>query len=490
MSVPRRVLLVDDDLAMRLRVGDLLRSGGQYALHEAEDGPAGLQAAQMLLPDLILLDLMLPGMSGADVCRALRSDARTREIPIIVLSAAEETEAMVASLDAGADDFLRKPVFAPELQAKVRTITGLNRYKGLQRERDRFRWLLDRSLEPLVVADARGALVYANARTREIFALPAGTGFDVASAIARSYHAEPADAWAAWRELRGSCTAFAIYRPETEQVAARWFDVELQSFDGGATETLIKFTDRSGWVRRELETFAFQRLIAHKIRTPLNGISPVLAMVTEGGCGKLPEEARLLLSDVQQSAERLEGSLLAVLRYHDAVFGRPPANAAKQWQPLRTVVHRAAGAAGLTLREREHALTGWVAHGELLEIVVAEAMENYAKFSEAPRTGIEVTARAWGGLPSIQFFAPGPRVPPEFLAQLARPYAQLERRFSGEVPGMGLGLATARLLLRSAGGDLHFSEAEGGSGVVTTAVLPREDYRTEEKTPLEQRACT
>src|SRR5512133_110349 len=85
----------------------------------AHDGVSGLREAQRLLPSLILLDLMLPGLDGWEVCRRLRSNPRTRRIPIIMVSARAEEQERVAGLDLGADDYVAKPFSTRELMARV-----------------------------------------------------------------------------------------------------------------------------------------------------------------------------------------------------------------------------------------------------------------------------------------------------------------------------------------------------------------------------------
>lgn len=472
MSRISKVLVIDDDLAVRLRVGDLLAQAGGYSLHEAADGREGLQAATQIQPDLILLDIMMPGMSGFEVCSALRADSRTRELPIIVLSAAEESEAMIQALDTGADDFLRKPFSAAELRAKVRTITKLNRFRALAAERDRLRWLFDHSLEPMLIADAKGALVYANDRAREIFGLPTGGAIDVATAIGRHFRAEPADAWAAWRELRlPPGKPFAIFQPETEQVEARWYEVELHALDSEGSQTLLKFTNRTGNVRRELETFTFQHLIAHKIRTPLNGLSPIFSFLAASETAEMDDGTRDLLSVARESADRLESTLLGILAYQAALFGgdRPARITPKT---LAEVVEAAAKGANLLERLDLRAAPVWTARPERLEIVLSELLENYAKFSNAATRGLSISLRQNARRWELEVFAPGPGLPPDVVAQLGRPYAQLERRFSGEVPGLGLGLATIRILLRSSGGDIVFENHSELSGLVATLHLP------------------
>ena len=96
----------------------------------AHDGQEGLRKAQTLLPDLILLDLMLPGMNGLEVCRELRAGERTRDIPIIMLTAKAEETDQVVGFSMGADDYVTKPFSVKVL---------LQRIKALQRRARRRR---------------------------------------------------------------------------------------------------------------------------------------------------------------------------------------------------------------------------------------------------------------------------------------------------------------------------------------------------------------
>lgn len=111
-----RVLVVDDEAQLRRALTRSLEGHG-YSVREAEDGAEALRAFDTFKPDVVLLDLMLPDMSGVDVCQELRRKHRT---PIIVLSVLGEEKTKVDALDAGADDYLTKPFGMDELLARIR----------------------------------------------------------------------------------------------------------------------------------------------------------------------------------------------------------------------------------------------------------------------------------------------------------------------------------------------------------------------------------
>ncbi len=118
------VLVVEDDQANRALLTALLERAGYRAV-TANDGPSGLAAALELAPDLVLLDVGLPGMDGLEICRRLRADPRTVTLPVVLLTGRTSVDDVVAGLDAGADDFLAKPFHEAELLARLRSARRL-----------------------------------------------------------------------------------------------------------------------------------------------------------------------------------------------------------------------------------------------------------------------------------------------------------------------------------------------------------------------------
>jgi two-component system phosphate regulon response regulator PhoB len=116
-----RILVVDDEAAIREYETSLLSELGHEVL-TAADGAEALRLACERRPHLVLLDTMMPELSGIEVCRQLRADPRTRDIRIIMVSAVDAKRALEESIIAGADDFLAKPVHALELMVRVRSI--------------------------------------------------------------------------------------------------------------------------------------------------------------------------------------------------------------------------------------------------------------------------------------------------------------------------------------------------------------------------------
>ena len=122
--MPSRILLVDDDERIRASMRLALEDEG-YTVEEAASGEAALTAFERRPADVVLIDLMLPGMDGFECCRSLRRDS---DVPIIMVTARTDTYDVVAGLEAGADDYVTKPFVAKELAARIRAL--LRRARG------------------------------------------------------------------------------------------------------------------------------------------------------------------------------------------------------------------------------------------------------------------------------------------------------------------------------------------------------------------------
>ncbi len=116
-----KVLVAEDEPDMLALIASNLRNGG-YEVLSAEDGPSALAAARTENPALLVLDLMLPGMSGLEICRTLKGDPATARIPILMLTAKAEEIDRIVGLELGADDYLTKPFSPRELVLRIGNI--------------------------------------------------------------------------------------------------------------------------------------------------------------------------------------------------------------------------------------------------------------------------------------------------------------------------------------------------------------------------------
>ncbi|HET6326500.1 MAG TPA: SpoIIE family protein phosphatase [Planctomycetaceae bacterium] len=128
-----RVLIVDDVKANVDVLVEALR--GEFKLSVALNGEAALRSAEQVPPDLVLLDIMMPGMDGYEVCRRLRASSHTRDVPVMFLSTLEDVVNKTRGFEAGANDYLTKPFEALEVQARVRSLLKAKAYSDAIKEK-------------------------------------------------------------------------------------------------------------------------------------------------------------------------------------------------------------------------------------------------------------------------------------------------------------------------------------------------------------------
>lgn len=117
-ALGKSILTIEDDITQRTMIQRTLEKRG-YTVLMAEDGPKGLEVAQNQKPDLILLDVLMPGMRGDEVCRRLKSDNRTKDIPVLFLTSLDTPKDVIRHYDVGGEIHLTKPINAKELIAQV-----------------------------------------------------------------------------------------------------------------------------------------------------------------------------------------------------------------------------------------------------------------------------------------------------------------------------------------------------------------------------------
>jgi two-component system sensor histidine kinase/response regulator len=148
--MPACILVVDDQPANIQLVGSVLGSLG-HEIIPATDGPTALKRLALITPDLILLDLLMPGMDGCEVCRQLKASPNWKSIPVIFLSAADDKDLIVRALDAGGVDYLTKPFNQAELISRVRTQLALksasDRLRQLAEDKDELLGILAHDLK-------------------------------------------------------------------------------------------------------------------------------------------------------------------------------------------------------------------------------------------------------------------------------------------------------------------------------------------------------
>ena len=163
-----KLLLVDDTPAALETLSVSLQGQG-YRITTATNGPEALELARSLNPDLILLDVMMPGMSGFEVCRVLRDDPALADVPVLLVTALDDRKSLIEGIESGADDFISKPTNRTELRARVRTITRLDRHRRLALALKRLENCIQLSPDGILILDQTATVLFANPEARQLF---------------------------------------------------------------------------------------------------------------------------------------------------------------------------------------------------------------------------------------------------------------------------------------------------------------------------------
>jgi two-component system, cell cycle response regulator len=480
MSEESVILIVDDEPKNRQLLEAILEPEG-YRLVFAENGEEALRQTIENRPDLVLLDVMMPDITGFEVCELIRQDPDLAEIPVIMITALVDKESRLKGIDVGADDFLSKPVDALELKARVKTVTRLNRYRSIVSEREKFERIADFASDGFLLLNRSNEIHYANARARSLLSLGESCqGQDFYAATDANFKREPLAGWDEWVNADAVDTNALRYlvRPESPKGSAVWLQVELFHLpQTGRGEWLVRLANVTGLLAQKRDFWNFHKILSHKLRTPLNGLISSLDMITDPA-HQLSTECQSLASNAKQSAHRLNDQIKDILLFIQAPKLSQIGTGTKV-EEIAAKARQAAsafsvGSVKLDV-ELDDVMVGRAVAlgGNALDLVLSEVIENAQKFHPKMTPQITIHVGALGDdRAAITISDDGATLAADTLANATRPYYQGESKFTGEIAGMGLGLAMLNSIIWESGGSLQLANRESGPGVQVTIALP------------------
>lgn len=161
-------ILVADDIKQNVKLLRVILTAFEYDVIEAYDGEEALEKAKTEKPDLILLDVMMPKLTGYEVCHKLREDKKTKNIPIIMITALHETDDRIQGIEAGADDFISKPFNKAELLARVKSLLRMRQITSSSDETSVLDSILSNLAEGVIVADGEWKIKNINQTAQEL----------------------------------------------------------------------------------------------------------------------------------------------------------------------------------------------------------------------------------------------------------------------------------------------------------------------------------
>ncbi|MCB0185970.1 MAG: PAS domain-containing protein, partial [Caldilineaceae bacterium] len=404
-------------------------------------------------------------------------------------------------IQSGADDFITKPIDSVELLARVQGIMRLNRYRNLLNERHRFEWVLDQADDGYVVLDQDDRIIFTNPAAQRYFENNHdGASLDGAKfmeVVQKHYRVEPVSAWEQWhsRPYQGGEVLYLI-QPQQASSPAIWLQVGiLEQMIGQQSQRLVRVQDVSAQMETQQAMWAFQSTVRHKLNTPLHGLASCMELLTIQSVEDTdPDELHEIIGWAQEAMQRLEASVTSVLRHAQA----PELLQGDAQFPLRELPELVGEiAAAFELRhkivsgmepEAAGVPVGQINYDPLgegvllisrpaLESIFTELFENAKKFHPGHVPTVTVAVQRTTSLAGVEavhisVMDDGITLSPIQLEKMWIPYYQGEQKFTGEVPGMGLGLSLVRSLLWQVGGTCSANNRVDGSGITVDMVLP------------------
>jgi PAS domain S-box-containing protein len=511
-GVAATILNVDDTISSRYTKSRMLRQAG-FSVIEAGSGGEALRLVREQMPQLVLLDVNLPDMSGIDVAKRIKSDPVTRAIPIVQISATYVTEHdQVVGLEGGAEIYLTEPLQPQELATVVRVLLRLHSTeRGLLQSEARWRSFVESNIVGVVILD-EDRLIEANAAFLNMLGF---TLEDIRERRVTWRDITPPESLElserAFQELRTNGTVAPFEKEYLRKDGGRvWVTLGAAMLGDGESRWMCFVLDISERKRaasdretafereRAARTHAeeatrlkdeFLANLSHELRTPMNAIIGWTHLLKSG---RLEEAQRTRAMESIDRAARSQAQLIEdLLDVSRIVSGK--LHMTMQPVDLKSVAESALESQRLAAQtkgvrvEVRHAADPVTVMGDAarLQQVVLNLVSNAVKFTQAGGK-VEVCVEMTENAAQVRVIDTGEGIAPEFLPYVFDRFRQADGTSTRKHSGLGLGLAIVRHVVELHGGSAFASSDGAGHGATFTVRFPlaRESDGEARKAPI------
>jgi len=474
------ILIIEDDpISSKLLESTLKKEN--YLIFTAQKGQDGLSIAKEVIPDIILLDIMLPDINGFEVCRKLRVDNKLENVAIIIITSLHDKESHREGIEVGADDFLTKPFDNEELKLRVKAIAKLNRFRKIIAERKKFEWVVERSDNGYVIVDKNDKIVYLNSQAKLFLNLPQNHNEVIEKKfkdiVLEQYNLEPKEFWGDWLNCKSEGVSLYFVRPESQFIGALWLEIEIFSIpEYEKCEKIIRMKDVTNQKYSQARMRSFQSMIYHKLRTPMTSVLGGMEIISQYDKIDLSQsEFKEFFDEVSNGLRRLYDTIEDIFAHQEAMS----LNSYEDRFDLSNIIkliNNIVEILNIKPVEYSNQIKKNIAlpiSERALEYILYELFENSKKFHPKNDPEISIEMKVSNSDEFILLVTDnGKHIPPENINKVWAPYYQIEKIFTGNIPGIGLGLSSVATIVWSAGGKCSIYNRKERPGVVVEIILP------------------
>jgi CheY-like chemotaxis protein len=424
-----KILIVDDEAA-NLKLLEILLAPEGYKIMTAKSGEECLEMLKTEKIDMVLLDIMMPGISGYDVLKRVRKDEHLRILPVIFLTALDEKKDRIKGIELGADDFISKPFDSKELLARVRSQLKLSFLRRQLAEKERLIKIINemndgviitkKDFKPLIINRYAGELLEIKDKSNDIF-----------SYIKRQY--------AITFKRFGVKIEFLLKRPETDKFKSLYISVSMYPVKNLQNETdsyVFLFKDVTEKCLENKLQYDFLSMISHKLNTPITAINGLVDMLKFANKNTKLDH---IINSIDGQKERLK-ILISRLLYFINMEEEDLSKEVEKEDIMMFIDLLRCKYEISDLELEKNIRVDCIPYYQ--KIICQELLDNAFKFFAGDKLKIKL------GMDKDEIYVTdnGSGIPPEERGKIFEPFYQIEKYFTGQIPGAGLGLTFVKRL--------------------------------------------
>ncbi len=489
-----KILVVDDD-ATNLKYLLIRLTQAGFEISQATSGNEALELLNNYLPDLILLDIKMPGLDGFEVCRIVKQMEQTEDIPIIFLTALTDTVDKVKGFDAGGVDYVTKPINFDELNARIIAhLTLVKQHRELKASEAKFQMLADFSYDFEYWLTTKNTFNYVSPSAKRITGYEAADFENDPALLRRIIHPEDRDK--IWGDLESGLHSkeplVRVFRIVTKNGEIRWIahkslaiiDKDGKNYGRRASNqdiTTLKLVEDA--LRRSekelkdanLSKDKFLSILAHDLKSPFTGLLGLSEMLVNYLNDLSKDEMREFSSGIFESAKVIYSLIDNLLLWTRVQSGRidfdpKPRNLRQTVQEVLFLSETNALKKNISLfNEVDPSFTA-VCDKNMLEMILRNLISNAVKFTNYAGE-IKVTAKDLGDLIELSVSDNGVGISAENLGKLFKIESIVSTEGTNNEQGTGMGLLLSRDFVEIQGGNIRV-ESELNEGTTISFTLP------------------